>query len=90
MHILYINLENLNGQGQKYLMYLSIINCITFPKMIKDYQVHWELKRYPIKKRKMHWTYWKWQQLVIKKISVILRDRNLVNVYKNAIVICIK
>ena len=52
MQALSINLENLNGQQLKYLMYLSIINCITLSKMIRDNQIHWELKRYPIKQKK--------------------------------------
>ena len=40
MQALSINLENLNGQQLKYLMYLSIINCITLSKMIRDNQIH--------------------------------------------------
>ena len=40
MQALSINLENLNDQEQKYLLYLSIISCITLSKIIKEYQVH--------------------------------------------------
>ena len=40
MQTLSIKLKSLNGQELKYLMYFSIVNCITLSKMIKDYQVH--------------------------------------------------
>ena len=52
MQTLSIKLKSLNGQEQKYLMYFSIVNCITLSKMIKDYQVHSELKRCQIKQKK--------------------------------------
>ena len=32
--------EKINSRKQKYLIYLSFISCITYSKMIKDYQVH--------------------------------------------------
>ena len=34
----------------------------------------------------MDWTYWKWRQNVIKKVSVILRNKISANVFKTTIV----
>ena len=44
MQTLSFNLENLNGQQQKYLIYLSFINYKTIFKMIEDNQAHWKWK----------------------------------------------
>ena len=68
-------------------MYFSIISYIILSKLIKDYQFHWELKSCPIKQQQKYIELIKNDsKMSSRKISVILRDKNLANLSKTTIV----
>ena len=87
MQALFIKLENLNGQEQKYLMYLSIISCITLSKMKKRISSPLRIEKMSDKaKEKCIELIENDNNMSSRKISVILRDKNFTNVSKTTIV----